>query len=86
MEDSFLTLLISGHYSDWFLNVFMTNITLAIKNNLAVLLVFAFYFHKYSVMTKNKYDDKISAWIDKKLGRTNLISAKKEIESEKIEF
>lgn len=65
--EELLALIISGHYSDWFFNVLMTNITLAIKNNLSLLLIISFYFAKFANATKNTWDNKISDWIRNKL-------------------
>ena len=69
IEPDVLSLLISGHYSDWFFNVFMTNIALAMKNNLALLLFFSYYFVKFSRLTKNQWDDKLADWFRNKLIR-----------------
>jgi len=66
-EPDVLSLIISGHYSDWFFNVFMTNITLAMKNNLALLLVVSYYFVKFSKLTKNQWDDNLAEWFRNKL-------------------
>lgn len=63
--------IIAGVYSDWFFNVFMTKATLAIKNNLALLLFISFYFVKFSRWTKNKWDDRASNWLMQKLTRKN---------------
>lgn len=67
MENGFLNLLINGYYSDWFLNIFMTNVALAVKNNLALLLLLVGTWAKFSDYTKNKWDNKASNWLMQKL-------------------
>lgn len=67
MPDNFLTLLIQGHYSDWVFNVFLTNITLGVKNNLALLLLLVGTWVKFSRFTDTKVDDKASNWLMRKL-------------------
>ena len=54
-------------YSDWFFDVFITKFTLAIKNNLALLLLIAISWQKLSAMTKNTWDDRASNWLIQKL-------------------
>ena len=66
-DSDMLKLIISGHYSDWFFNVFLTNIGLTIKNNIAVLLLFAGIWVKISKLTETKVVDKASNWLMKKL-------------------
>ena len=66
-ELTFIDLLIQGYYSDWFFNVFMTNLTLAMKNNLSLLMVISYYFVKFSKLTKNTWDDKLAEWFRNKL-------------------
>lgn len=66
-EPDLMFLIISGYYSDWFFNVFMTNVTLALKNNLALLMVVTFYLVKFSKLTKNTWDDKIANWLRNKV-------------------
>ena len=63
MEKEILPLLINGHYTDWFFNVFITNFTLAIKNNLSLLLLFAITWSKIAKKTKNTWDDRLSGWL-----------------------
>ena len=66
-EKTILDLIIAGYYSDWFFNVFMTNVALAVKNNLSLLIVFSYYFLKFSKLTKIKWDDKLALWFRNKL-------------------
>jgi len=65
--EELINLIISGHYSDWFFDTFLTQFTIAIKNNLAFLLLFAMVFKKLSKLTTNNLDDKIIDWIIVKL-------------------
>lgn len=69
MEEKFLDLLIQGYYSDWFFNVFLTNLALGVKNNLALLLLLAGSWVKISQLTKAKWDDKASKWLMRRLTR-----------------
>jgi len=55
--------IIAGTYSEWVFNVLMVNLALALKNNLALLLMFAMYWQKISKVTKNPWDDKASNWL-----------------------
>ena len=71
MTNNVLDLIISGYYSDWFFNVFMTNVTLAVKNNLAILIVFSYCFYKFSKWTKWKWDDTLSLWLRNKITKQN---------------
>ena len=64
-----LDMLILGYYSDWFFDVLLTQITLAVKNNLALLLVIAYKWQDLSKLTKNKWDDRASNWLVQKLTR-----------------
>lgn len=66
---SFLDLVIQGYYSDWFFDVLLTQLTLAIKNNLALLLVVAYKWQDVSKLTKSKWDDRASNWLVQKLTR-----------------
>ena len=61
--------IISGQYSDWFLDVFMTNVSLAIKNNLAILVILSYIFVRFARWTKWKWDDTLALWLRKKLAR-----------------
>jgi len=61
-------LVVSGHYTDLFFDKFTPYIGKAIRNNLELLLIFAYLFQKLARLTKNTWDDKISNWF------VNLVS------------
>lgn len=69
-EKTVLELIIIGYYSDWFFDVFLTQITLAVKNNLAILIFVALKWKSFSSFTKNKWDDRASNWLVQKLTRS----------------
>jgi hypothetical protein len=59
--------IINGAYSDWVFNVFLTKVTLAVKNNLALLLLIAVSWKKVANLTKTQWDDKVAGWLVGKL-------------------
>lgn len=63
---NFIDLITNGYFNDWFFDVFLTEISLAIKNNAALLLILLISFQKIAEITENKLDDKISSWLMKK--------------------
>ncbi|RLB87322.1 MAG: hypothetical protein DRH26_15865 [Deltaproteobacteria bacterium] len=69
MPDNFLPLLIQGYYSDWVFNVLLTNLSLGVKNNLALLLLLAGIWVKISKYTTTKADDEASSWLMQRLTR-----------------
>lgn len=56
-------LIAQGYYSDLFFNKWTPYIGVALRNNLALLLLIAIGWHKFSKFTKGKWDDKASNWL-----------------------
>ena len=69
MPENIIANIVAGTYSDWFFNVFMTQVALAIKNNLALLIIITGYGVKFSKLTKNTWDDRAANWVYSKLTR-----------------
>lgn len=65
-----LPLLINGHYTDWFFNVVLGQLFMIVRNNIELLLVFAYLLQKFSRLTKTTWDDKISNWFVSLLEKT----------------
>ena len=72
--DSFLNVchlllegLIDGSFSTWFFSVFLGNISLIFIRNFALIYGAAQAFVWFSGFTDNTKDDKISAWLLKKI-------------------
>lgn len=58
-----INLIISGYYSDFFFNIFVTQFMICIQNNFALLMLFAVTAVKMSKLTNNLFDDKIANYI-----------------------
>lgn len=67
--DKILPLIINGHYTEWFFNVVLANAFKFARNNIELLLLFAFYFQKLTKLTKTTWDDKVSNWLTKTLSK-----------------
>ena len=49
----------------------MVDVTLAMKNNLALLLVISWLFLKFARWTKWKWDDALAVWFRNKITKTS---------------
>lgn len=58
--ETILAKIVAGAYSDWVFTVLVPMAGKAVVNNLALLLLMAMYFQKFSKLTKNTYDDYIA--------------------------
>lgn len=62
-------LIAQGYYSDLFFDKWTPYIGSVLKNNISLILVFAFAWQKVSRLTRNKWDDRASNWLVQKLTR-----------------